>query len=329
MRLATIDDGTRDGELVVVHSDGARAARAAAVAPTLQRALDAWSTTEPELRALAVRVERGEVPLFALDFEKVRAPLPRAYEWVDGSAYINHIILVRKARNAEPPKTLRTDPLVYQGGSSDMLGCRQDIELVDPEWGLDFEAELGVILDDTPLGTSAEEAARHVKLLVLLNDVTLRNLVPAELEKGFGFFTSKPATGFAPFAITPDELGDAWRGGRGHLPLRSTLNGVLVGDPNAGPEMHFSFFDLVAHITKTRRYGAGTILGSGTVSNEDRARGISCLAERRMIEIIDGGKPITPFMKEGDTIQIELSDTAGRNVFGTIRQRVVRHGGSR
>lgn len=329
MRLATIDDGTRDGELAVVHSDGARAARASAVAPTLQRALDSWSTAEPELRALVRRVESGDVPLFDLDFTKVRAPLPRAYEWVDGSAYINHIILVRKARNAEPPKTLRSDPLVYQGGSSDMLGCRQDIELVDPEWGLDFEAELGVILDDTPLGTSAEEAGQHVKLLVMLNDVTLRNLVPGELEKGFGFFTSKPATGFAPFAVTPDELGDAWRGGRVHLPLRSTLNGTLVGDPNAGPEMHFSFFDLIAHITKTRRYGAGTILGSGTVSNEDRARGISCLAERRMVEIIDGGKPSTPFMSEGDTIHIEMIDANGRNVFGTIQQRVARYGAKR
>ena len=327
MRLATLENGTRDGELAIVHRDGLRFASARSIAPNLQRALDDWHSTEPLLRALDVEVQAERVELTQLDFAQVKAPLPRASEWVDGSAYINHIILVRKARNAEPPKTLRTDPLVYQGGSSDLLGARANIELVNPEWGLDFEAEIGVILTDTPIGTSAEKAHEFIKLVVILNDVTLRNLVPAELEKGFGFFTSKPATAFAPFAVTPDELGEAWRGGRLHRRLRSTLNGTLVGDPEAGPEMFFSFHELLAHITKTRRFGAGTILGSGTVSNEDRERGISCLAERRMIETIEQGKPSTPFKKEGDRISIEMLDEHGKSIFGTIDQVVARAGG--
>jgi fumarylacetoacetate (FAA) hydrolase len=323
MRLATLDNGTRDGELVVVHSDGARCASARDIAPTLQSALDDWAVSEPRLRSLADQLEIGAVDARVIDFDKVRAPLPRAYEWVDGSAYINHIILVRKARGAEPPETLETDPLVYQGGSGEMLGCRAPIELPDPAWGCDFESEIGVILGDVPRGTKPETAAPHVRLLVVLNDVTFRNLIPPELAKGFGFFVSKPATGFAPFAVTPDELGDAWRGGRVHLKLQSTLNGELVGDTEAGPEMHFSFFDLLAHITKTRRFVAGTILGSGTVSNKDRARGISCLAERRMTETIEEGKPKTPFMKAGDTIAIEMHDPTGRSIFGRIEQTVV------
>ncbi len=322
MRLCTLNDGTRDGALAVVHPDGGRCAPARAVAPTLQAALDDWDRARPQLTTLATKLAAGDVPGEPIDFERVMAPLPRAYEWVDGSAYINHIVLVRKARGAEPPKTLLTDPLVYQGGSSDMLGPRAPIDLVNPEWGLDFEAEVGVILGDVPRGTPASGAAEHIKLFVILNDVTLRNLVPGELEKGFGFFCSKPATAFAPFAITPDELGDAYRDGRIHLKLCSTLNGALVGDPEAGPEMHFSFNDLIAHVTKTRRFAAGTIVGSGTVSNQDRARGISCLAERRMIEIIDSGKPTTPFMKAGDTIAIEMRDAAGKNLFGTIEQTV-------
>ncbi len=323
MRLATLDDGTRDGALHVVHSDGLRSTSAASIASTMQRALDEWESAEPKLRALAATLEAGTTTGAPIDFANVRAPLPRAYEWVDGSAYINHIILVRKARGVDPPKTLRTDPLVYQGGSSDMLGSRSNIELPNAEWGLDFEGELGVILGDTPLGTKPDEAGKYIRLFVLLNDLTLRNLVPNELEKGFGFFNSKPATAFAPFAITPEELGGSLLGGRVHLRLRSILNGTLAGDPEAGPEMFFSFHDLIAHITKTRRFGAGTILGSGTVSNEDRARGVSCLAERRMIEIIDSGKPSTPFMKAGDTIAMEMLNANGRDLFGKIEQRVV------
>lgn len=322
MKLATLRDGTRDGALVVVSPRGDTYTHAAGIAPTLQNALDEWADVEAPLRALAEALARGDAPSHALDVSRLASPLPRAYEWVDGSAFLNHVRLVRKARNAEPPPTLETDPLVYQGGSGSLLGPTDDIPLADPAWGLDFESEVCVVLGDTPQGTTAAEAEKHVRLLMLANDVTLRNIVPDELAKGFGFFQSKPATAFSPFAVTPDELGAAWRGGRVHLPLRTTYNEVLVGDPDAGPEMHFSFFELIAHITKTRAYTAGTILGSGTVSNVDRARGISCLAERRMIEIIETGKAQTPFMKRGDTVRIEMLDADGRSVFGRIAQRV-------
>ncbi|HEY4178471.1 MAG TPA: fumarylacetoacetate hydrolase family protein, partial [Kofleriaceae bacterium] len=247
------------------------------------------------------------------------APLPRAFEWIDGSAFLNHVILVRKARNAEPPKTLETDPLIYQGGSGDLLGCRDPFVLREPAWGLDFESEVCVVLGDTPIGTKASEAASCVKLVMLANDWTLRALVPDELAKSFGFFNSKPATAFSAFAVTPDELGAAWQNGRAHVRVTSTYNGNVVGTCDAGPEMHFSFYELVQHIAKTRRFAAGTILGSGTVSNADRARGISCLAERRMIETIEGGKPTTPFMKVGDTIRIEATP----NLFGAIEEQVV------
>lgn len=268
MKVATLRDGSRDGAMIVVNREGRRYARAAAIAPTLQAALDDWE-------------------------------------------------------RAEPPETLRTDPLVYQGGSGVLLAPTDDIELPDPGWGLDFEAEVAVVLGDTPRGVRATDAERHVRLLMLVNDVTFRNLVPNELAKGFGFFNSKPATAFSPFAVTPDELGPAWQDGRVQLRLRSTYNGRLIGDPEAGPEMHFSFFELIEHITKTRAFTAGTIVGSGTVSNEDRARGVSCLAEKRMIETIEGGKPETPFMKAGDTIEIEMLDAGGHSLFGAISQRVV------
>jgi fumarylacetoacetate (FAA) hydrolase len=324
LKLATLKDGTRDGRLIVVKRDNTAYALATNVALTLQAALDDWDAKEPQLRALAAQLEAGAVQSRPLDEKALHAPLPRAYEWIDGSAYINHVILVRKARNAEPPATLRTDPLVYQGGSGDLLAPTDDIPLADEAWGLDFESEVCVILGDTPQGTRAADAGKHVKLVMLANDVSLRNLIPDELAKGFGFFQSKPATAFSPFALTPDELGPAWQDGRVHLRLRSTLNGQLVGDTDAGPEMHFSFFDLIQHITKTRRYTAGTILGSGTVSNADRARGISCLAERRMIETIDEGKPKTPFMKPGDTIEIEMFDAEGHSLFGRISQKVVK-----
>ncbi len=323
MRLATIRDGSRDGVLAVVDAKGERLASATAIAPTLQAALDDWERAEPELRALAEKLDREEVPSRPLSEVTLDAPLPRAYEWVDGSAYINHIVLVRKARGAEPPETLETDPLVYQGGSGRLLGPTDDIELPDPAWGCDFEAEICVILGDTPRGVKSADAERYVRLLMLCNDVTFRNLIPAELKKGFGFFQSKPATAFSPFAITPDELGEAWRDGRVHLKLKSVLNGEVAGEPEAGPEMHFSFFDLIQHITKTRAFTAGTILGSGTVSNADPAAGVSCLAERRMREILEFGEPKTRFLEEGDRIEIEMRDRSGRNLFGTISQRVV------
>ena len=289
----------------------------------MQAALDDWSTNESILRGLSERLERGEIAGEPLDLAQLAPPLPRAYEWVDGSAYINHIVLVRKARGAEPPDTLRTDPLVYQGGSSVLLAPREDIVLHDAAWGLDFESEICAILGDVPIRTTQADAGKYIRLFCLANDVTLRNLVPVELAKGFGFFNSKPATAFSPFAVTPDELGDAYRDGRVHLRLRSTYNGQVVGDCDAGPEMHFSFFDLIAHIAKTRAFGAGTILGSGTVSNEDESRGISCLAERRMRETITHGAPKTPFMKVGDTIAIEMLDAAGQDIFGRIEQKVV------
>jgi fumarylacetoacetate (FAA) hydrolase len=329
MKLATLRDGSRDGRLHVVRRDGEAGAPSPDQWPTLQSALDDWSAAEPKLRALADQLDRGAVDGTAIDSSRLGAPLPRAYEWVDGSAFLNHVILVRKARGAEPPKTLETDPLIYQGGSGDMLGPRDPIELHDPAWGLDFESEVAVILGDTPIGTTAADARNHVRLVTIANDSTMRNLIPDELAKGFGFFQSKPATAFAPFVVTPDELGEAWRGGKAYLRVKSIYNGTLVGDCDSGPEMHFSFFDLIQHIAKTRRFTAGTILGSGTVSNADRARGISCLAERRMIETIEGGKPVTPFMSAGDRIEIEAFDSKGTSHFGKIDQRVVAAGGSR
>jgi fumarylacetoacetate (FAA) hydrolase len=322
MKLATLKTGTRDGALLVVKKDLSAWVNATAVAPTLQAALDAWDEVEPRLRALAADLESGKVAGEPYDASRLVAPLPRAYEWVDGSAYLNHVILVRKARKAEPPPTLKTDPLVYQGGSSELLGPTQDIVARDEKWGVDFESEVAVVLGDTPMGTTAAEAGKYVRLVMLVNDVTLRNLIPDELAKGFGFFQGKPATGFSPVAVTPDELGPAWRDGRVHLTLQTWLNGKLVGDTHAGPEMHFSFFDLVQHIAKTRRFTAGTILGSGTVSNEDRARGISCLAEIRMIETIEAGAPKTPFMKHGDRVEIEMKDERGQSIFGRINQVV-------
>lgn len=323
MKLATLRDGTRDGTLVVIRRDGSTYTPATAIAPTLQAALDDWDRTAPGLAALAHALERGELEGTPVEPARFGPPLPRAYEWVDGSAYLNHVLLVRKARKAEPPPTLTTDPLVYQGGSSDLLGPRDDIELVDEALGLDFEGEVAVILGDTPRGTRSEAAAASVRLVTLANDITLRNLIPAELAKGFGFFQAKPATAFAPFAVTPDELGPAWRDGRLHRRLRVTYNDRLVGDCDAGPEMHFSFLDLVAHITRTRAFSAGTVLGSGTVSNADRSRGISCLAEQRMLEIIETGTATTPFMAVGDHIEIDMQDDDGRSIFGKIDQRVV------
>ncbi len=322
MRLATLDDGTRDGRLVVVDRGGETFADAAAVAPSLQAALDGWAAAEPRLRALAADLDAGLAAGRPLAARTVRAPLPRAYEWIDGSAYLNHVRLVRRARGAEPPPGLTTDPLAYQGGSGVLLGPTDPIPLGDPAWGLDFEGEVAVITGDVPLGTPAAAALGHVRLLCLANDVSLRHLIPAELAKGFGFLQSKPATAFSPFAVTPDELGPAWRGGRAHLRLTVRLNGAVVGDLDAGPEMHFSFADLIAHAARTRALTAGTIIGSGTVSNEDPARGVSCLAERRVREQLEHGAPRTPFLAAGDRVELEARDAGGRNLFGTIDQRV-------
>ncbi|HEY6078340.1 MAG TPA: fumarylacetoacetate hydrolase family protein [Polyangiaceae bacterium] len=323
MRLATLRDGSRDGRLLVVSADGRRAIDAGAAAPNLQAALDDWQRTLPSLAGLASALERGSPAAFELDQTKLAAPLPRAAEWIDGSAYLNHVRLVRRARSAAAPPTLETDPLVYQGGASDMLGPRAPFALLQEPYGLDFEAELGVVLGDTPIGTTADAAAEHVRLLVCLNDWTYRNLVPDELAKGFGFLCSKPATSFAPFAVTPDELGDAWQQGRLVGTMHVTLDGSRVGDAETGPEMHFSFYRLIEHVCRTRRLGAGTILGSGTISNAAPERGISCLQELRALETIVHGSPRTPFLKVGSRVGIEFRLASGKAPFGRMEQEVV------
>ena len=324
MRFATLRDGTRDGKLCIVRSDGTRLADASHIARSLQQALDRWDEVEPKLREFDADLENGRVATDPLHVHQLQAPLPRAYEWVDGSAYLNHVRLVRKARGAEMPPSLETNPLVYQGGSGVLLGPAEDIQLSDPLMGLDFEGEIAVILGDVPLGTRAEEAMNHVRLVTLANDCTLRNLVANELAKGFGFFQSKPATAFAPFVATPDELGGAWHDGRAWLQFKVWHNGRVVGDLETGPEMHFSFADLIAHVAHTRAFTSGTILGSGTVSNADMKRGISCLAERRMLEIIHSAdhKAKTPFLRPGDRVAMEAFDAQGRSVFGRLEQRV-------
>lgn len=322
LKLATLKNGTRDGRLVLVSRDLTRAIDADSVAPTLQRALDDWDRCAPRLAQLSDSLQQGAG--FAFDPAQAMAPLPRAYQWVDGSAYVNHVELVRKARGAQMPASFWTDPLVYQGGSDDLLGAQDDVPMVDEAHGIDFEAEVAVITDDVPLGTRRSEAEAHMKLLVLVNDWSLRNVIPAELAKGFGFYQSKPATAFSPVAVTPDELGSAWHDAKVHLPLVTVVNGKRFGSPQAGEDMTFDFAQLLAHITKTRRAGAGTILGSGTVSNYDRSRGSSCIAERRALEMVEQGKSTTPFLRFGDRVRIEMSTADGQSLFGAIEQRVIR-----
>jgi fumarylacetoacetate (FAA) hydrolase len=324
MKLATLRDGSRDGRLVVVSGDLTRAVAAASIADCMQDALDEWADRAPSLRALAEDLAAGRVAgAFDFDPAEAMAPLPRAYHWADGSAYVNHVELVRRARGVEMPPSFWTDPLIYQGGSDDLLGPRDDVPVASEEFGIDLEAEVAIITDDVPLGTSSAEARAHILLVTLVNDWSLRNLIPGELLKGFGFYQSKPSTSFSPVAVTPDELGAAWDGGRLHRPLESRVNGQLLGRPDAGTDMTFDFPALIAHATRTRRLGAGSILGSGTVSNHDRSRGSSCLAERRMLEQIDGGQPITPFLRFGDSVRIEMFDDGGRSIFGAIDQRIV------
>ena len=324
MKLASLRNGSRDGELLVVSRDLARAVPVPGVAPTLQAALDDWVRVRPHLEQVALDLEAGRAPgSFPFEATRVMAPLPRAHHWVDGSAYVNHVELVRKARGAEMPPSFWTDPLVYQGGSDDFLAPTADVPVPSEEFGIDLEAEVAVVTDDVAMGVMAAAARRHIQLVMLVNDWSLRNLIPAELAKGFGFYQSKPATAFSPVAVTPDELGDAWDGGKVLLPLVSHVNGELLGRPDAGVDMTFDFPRLVEHVSRTRRLGAGAIVGSGTVSNYDRSRGSSCLAERRMLEQLDQGRATTPFLRFGDRVRIEMFDRDGRSIFGAIDQRVV------
>jgi fumarylacetoacetate (FAA) hydrolase len=324
MKLATLKSTSRDGELVLVDKSLTRAIKVGAIAPHLQYALDNWDDIAPKLTTLYNKLNEGNVEnSFSFIPSDCEAPLPRAYQWVDGSAYVNHVELVRKARGAEMPQNFWTDPLMYQGGSDTFLGPNDDVLVTSEDYGIDFESEVVIITDDVPMAITPQEATKHIKLIMLVNDVSLRNLIPAEIGKGFGFLHSKPSSSFTPVAITPDELGAAFKDNKIHLPLVSHLNNELFGQPNAGIDMTFCFGTLIAHAAKTRKLGAGTLIGSGTVSNTDRSSGSSCLAERRMLEIIEHGKPKTSFMHFGDTIRIEMFDEKGASLFGAIDQKIV------
>ncbi|GEK47715.1 fumarylacetoacetate hydrolase family protein [Halomonas pacifica] len=336
MKLASLNKG-RDGELIVVSRDLKRAVKVPQIAATLQQAIEQWETLEPQLQHVYDALNGGQAEnAFDLDMAKLHSPLPRAYHWADGSAYLNHVQLVRQARNAEMPETFWTDPLMYQGGSDRFIAPTEDIEAVSESHGIDFEGEIAVITDDVPMAVTPEQAAGHIKLIMLVNDVSLRGLIPGELAKGFGFYQAKPASSFSPICVTPDELGDTWKEGRVHLPLTVHLNGEKFGEPEAGPDMIFGFPELVAHAAKTRYLGAGTVIGSGTVSNPDAEGGpgkpvsdggvgYSCLAEVRMVEQILHGQAKTSFMRFGDRVRIEMFDRDGQSIFGAIDQQVVEY----
>ncbi|SOC00658.1 fumarylacetoacetate hydrolase family protein [Stappia indica] len=335
MKLATLRDGSRDGKLVLVNKSLTRCTEAGHIAPTLQAALDNWDEVAPKLATLAESLEHDAVPSLRFHEHDALSPLPRAYQWADGSAYVNHVELVRKARNAEMPASFWTDPLMYQGGSDAFLAPRDPIRMADEAFGIDMEGEVAVITGDVPMGATPEEARAAIRLVMLVNDVSLRGLIPAELGKGFGFFQSKPSSAFSPVAVTPDELGEAWDGGKVHLPLRVDLNGQPFGRANAGVDMTFDFPTLIAHAAKTRPLSAGAVVGSGTVSNKmdggpgkpvaEGGVGYSCIAEIRMIETIETGAPKTPFMRFGDTVRIEMQDADGHSVFGAIEQTVEKY----
>ena len=325
MKLGSLKEGGRDGTLVVVSRDLARAVRADGIAPTLQRALEDWSNTAPRLNALAQQLEAGDVDgAFDLDVSALASPLPRAYEFVDGSAYLPHVERVRRARGAEVPESFYTDPLMYQATSAGFLGPRDPVRVVSEDYGIDLEAEIVVITDDVPMAATPEQAAGHIQLVGLVNDVSLRNLIPGELAKGFGFLQSKPRSALSPVFVTPDELGDAWQGNKLHLPLVTHVNGEWFGAPEAGVDMQFDFAQLVAHAAKTRPLSAGTIVGSGTIANQDTSKGASCFAEKRTVEALEHGKPLTPFLSFGDTVRIEMLDAHGESIFGAIEQRIER-----
>lgn len=335
MKLATLKDGTRDGKLVIVSRDLTRCTDASFLVPTLQAALDDWHRIAPHLAAMAESLEANAVPSQRFHEHDVHSPLPRAYQWADGSAYLNHVELVRKARGAKLPESFHTDPLMYQGGSDSFIGPRDPICAADEAWGIDMEAEVAVIVDDVAMGASVDEARGAIRLILLVNDVSLRGLIPAELAKGFGFFQGKPPSAFSPVAVTPDELGEAWDGGKVGLPLCVDLNGKPFGRADAGIDMAFSFPQLIAHAARTRPLCAGTIVGSGTVSNRldsgynrpvaQGGTGYSCIAEQRMIETIEAGAPVTPFLRFGDVVRIEMKDKAARSIFGAIEQKVEKY----
>jgi fumarylacetoacetate (FAA) hydrolase len=338
MKLATLNNGTRDGQLVAVNAGLERYTPAGKFAATLQQALDEWDEIFDGLNDLATRLDLGQIEGEPFDEAQVLSPLPRGYQWADGSAYVNHVELVRKARGAKMPDSFWTDPLMYQGGSDTFLAPHAPIAMGDEAWGIDFEAEIAVVTSDVPMGCTLEQARDAIRLVMLVNDVSLRGLIPGELGKGFGFFQAKPSSAFAPVAVTPNELGEAWDGGKLHLPLLSFLNDNPFGKPNGGVDMTFDFPTLIAHAAKTRPLGAGTIIGSGTVSNKldggagkpvsEGGDGYSCIAEQRMIETIDNGKPETEFLRFGDRVRIEMRDENGQSIFGTIDQQVVKYEGA-
>ena len=338
MKLATLKDSTRDGRLVVVSRDLTRCSEVGHIARTLQAALDDWEHVAPRLQQVAEGIETGAQPTMRFHEHDAASPLPRAYQWADGSAYVNHVELVRKARGAEMPESFWVDPLMYQGGSDGFLAPRDPIVAADEAYGIDMEGEVAVVVGDVAMASSPQLARQAIRLVMLVNDVSLRGLIPQELAKGFGFFQSKPASAFSPVAVTPDELADAWDGGKLHLPLLVTLNGKPFGKANAGADMTFDFGQLIAHAAKTRDLVAGTIIGSGTVSNkldggpgkpvESGGAGYSCIAEIRMIETIESGAPKTPFLRFGDQVRIEMQDRAGHSIFGAIEQMVERDGGA-
>ena len=323
MKLGSLKEGGRDGTLIVVSRDLTRAVRATGIAPTLQRALEDWSNTAPRLNALYEALNAGDADgAFDMDAQAMAAPLPRAYEFVDGSAYLPHVERVRRARNAEVPASFYTDPLMYQATSAAFLGPRDPVKVVSEEYGIDLEAEIVVVTDDVPMAVTPAQAAAHIQLIGLVNDVSLRNLIPAELAKGFGFLQSKPRSALSPVFVTPDELDDAWKDNKVHLPLVTHINGEWFGAPEAGVDMQFDFAQLVAHAAKTRPLSAGTLVGSGTIANEDVSKGASCFAEKRTVETLRDGKPSTPFMKDGDVVHIEMKHRDGHSIFGVIEQRI-------
>ena len=323
MKLGSLKEGGRDGTLIVVSRDLTRAVRAKGIANTLQAALEDWSNLAPRLNALSESLNAGDADgVFDLDFNALAAPLPRAYEFVDGSAYLPHVERVRRARGAEVPESFYTDPLMYQATSASFYGPRDAVRVVSEDHGIDLEAEIVVITDDVPMAVTPAQAAEHIQLIGLVNDVSLRNLIPGELNKGFGFLQSKPRSALSPVFVTPDELGNAWRDNKVHLPLLTHINGAWFGAPEAGVDMQFDFSQLVAHAAKTRPLSAGTIVGSGTIANEDTSKGASCFAEQRTVETLRDGKPSTPFMKFGDVVRIEMLDGDGGHIFGAIEQRI-------